>query len=222
MGYAAAKVALYGGDDHKRATMWREAKDTDALREKEDALVLQYGQDSTRQANYIEAILNEHAANYTKARDNYTATLEKGRFFADFIGAAVLGEIDNCVALSARMRKDSEERERRFQELVKAEAERVRAERAEARKKELLEAVEKFRSGGLIDDGRLVVEIADKYGVKIAVRTRGWILNTFASCKISIANGNPEFAVRYWRKSGAKGSTKIYEVLDNIYTAIGA
>lgn len=221
VGYEAAKEILYDNDSDKQSAMWREGN-ADELRKKEDAVINECGNDSKRQADYIEALLNESVNRYVNARDNYDAAEDKRGFHADFIGAAVLGELDNCVKLAAKIRKDYDERERQRREQAKAEAERVRAERLEAEKKELEATIEKFKSGGQIDDGRLLVEIAEKYGVKIALRTKGWILNSFANCTIKIDNGQPEFSVRYWKKKNATGSTKIYEILSDIYTAVSA
>lgn len=222
VGWAAVEEILYNNDSEKRAEAWRKAVYDNEVKERENAIMLHYGNDSARQANYIDGLLNKSVERYIRARDGYDAAEDKSGFFADFVGAAVLGELDNCVKLAAKIRKDYDEREKQRREQEKVKAEQERAERAEAKEKELEETVEKFRSGGQIEDGRMLVDIAEKYGIQIAIRTKGWILKSFAKCTIKIDNGQPEFSVRYWKKGNASGSTKIYEVLGDIYTAISA
>lgn len=80
------------------------------------------------------------------------------------------------------------------------------------------EAENTFINGGTIKNGALVVKIADKYGVNVPIRTRGWILNTLAECTIS-KSGSVSY--RYWKRSkGAKGSQKVYDILSKVRDAL--
>lgn len=58
------------------------------------------------------------------------------------------------------------------------------------------------------------------HGVKIPLRTRGWILNSFAQCSIAIIDGAPRYSVRYYKRNSGTGSTKIYEIIEQIRAAI--
>mgnify|MGYP004647995197 CR=1 FL=1 len=212
LGFYPACVELYGTRE-ERARVWQRSKDINALRAQEEPVILRYGLDPARQADYIHKLLSDHVRYYINARDN-------GGTFADFIGAAVLGELDKCAELSAKLRAEREEREeaaRREREERKA---REKAEREELHNKALEEAENVFTRGGLIKDGALLVELADRHGVKIPLRTRGWILNSFAQCSIAIIDGAPRYSVRYYKSNSGTGSTKIYEIIEQIRAAI--
>lgn len=215
LGFSPACVELYGTRE-ERARVWRSSGgEVDRLRELEEPVILRYGSDPARQADYIHKLLSDHVRYYIDARDNSGT-------FADFVGAAVLGELENCVKLSAKLRAEreaKEEAERREQEEQEA---RERAEQEEQHREEVKKAEEIFERGGLIKDGALLVELADRHGVKIPLRTRGWILNSFAQCSIAIIDGAPRYSVRYYKRNSGTGSTKIYEIIERIRAAIVA
>lgn len=216
LGFFPACVELYGTRE-ERARVWQRSSgdEVNRLQELEEPVILRYGSDPARQADYIRDRLRVRVHNYINARDN-------GGTFADFIGAAVLGELENCVKLSAKLRAEreaKEEAERREQEEQEA---RERAEQEEQHREEVKKAEEIFERGGLIKDGALLVELADRHGVKIPLRTRGWILNSFAQCSIAIIDGAPRYSVRYYKRNSGTGSTKIYEIIEQIRAAIVA
>lgn len=212
LGFVQMCAEMYG-TQQERARVWQASKDINALRAREESVILRYGSDPARQADYIHKLLSDHVRYYINARDN-------GGTFADFIGAAVLGELEICAELSAKLRAEQEakaEAARREREERKA---RERAEREELHNKALEEAENVFTHGGLIKDGVLLVELADRHGVKIPLRTRGWIFNNFAQCSIAIIDGAPRYSVCYYKSNSGTGSTKIYEIIEQIRAAI--
>lgn len=212
LGFFPACVEMYGTRE-ERSRVWQKSKDINALRVLEEPVILRYGLDPARQADYIHKLLSDHVRYYIDARDN-------GGTFADFVGAAVLGELENCAKLSAKLHIEQEakaEAARREREERKA---RERAAREELHNKALEEAENVFTHGGLIKDGVLLVELADRHGVKIPLRTRGWILNSFAQCSIAIIDGAPRYSVRYYKRNSGTGSTKIYDIIRQVRAAI--
>ena len=212
LGFYPACVELYGTRE-ERARVWQRSEDINALRAQEEPVILRYGSDPARQADYIHKLLSDHVRYYISARDN-------GGTFADFIGAAVLGEFDKCAELSAKLRAEREAKEEAARREREEQETKERAEQEEQHRQEIKKAEEIFTRGGLISDGALLVEIADRHGVKIPLRTRGWILNSFAQCSITIINGAPRYSVRYYKRNSGTGSTKIYEIIEQIRAAI--
>lgn len=74
-----------------------------------------------------------------------------------------------------------------------------------------------FVNGGTISDAKLIVKIADKLGVIIPIRTRGWILNSLVECTISDRGG---LSYRYWKSKTGKGSQKVCDVIFGIRRAL--
>lgn len=212
LGFVQMCAEMYG-TQQERARVWQASKDINALRALEEPVILRCGSDPARQADYIHKLLSDHVRYYIDARDN-------GGTFADFVGAAVLGELEICAELSAKLHAEREAKaEAARREREEREA-RERAEREELHNKAREEAENVFTHGGLIKDGVLLVELADAHGVKIPLRTRGWILNSFAQCSIAIIDGAPRYSVRYYKRNSGTGSTKIYEIIEQIRAAI--
>lgn len=216
LGFFPACVELYGTRE-ERARVWQRSSgdEVNRLQELEEPVILRYGSDPARQADYIRDRLRVRVHNYINARDN-------GGTFADFVGAVVLGELENCVELSAKLRAKMEVKEEAVRREREEQEAREAAEREELHNKALEEVENVFTRGGLIKDGALLVELADAHGVKIPLRTRGWILNSFAQCSIAIIDGAPRYSVRYYKRNSGTGSTKIYEIIEQIRAAIVA
>lgn len=214
LGFYPACVELYGTKE-ERARVWQRSSGDEVhrLQELEEPVILRHGSDPARQADYIHKLLSDHVRYYIDARDN-------GGTFADFIGAAVLGELENCVELSAKLRAEREAKEEAARREQEAQEAREAAEREELHNKALEEVENVFTRGGLISDGALLVELADAHGVKIPLRTRGWILNSFAQCSITIIDGAPRYSVRYYKRNSGIGSTKIYDIIRQVRAAI--
>ena len=214
VGWAAAKEELYGNDDGKRTEAWNANKDTSVIIKKEDVLVEKYGQDYAYQANYIKHnVLDKHIKSYVDARDN-------GGRFADYIGAATLGEIGKCEELSKKIRAIREQEEEQYRAKVKAERAKEKAEWEAKRQKAMEEASTALKCGGIIDNGEILVALAKAHGVTIPLRTMGWMYSAFASCKVTVKDGLPEYSVRYYKKGSGNGSAKIYDVIDSIREAV--
>lgn len=216
LGFYPACVELYGTRE-ERARVWQRSSgdEVNRLQELEEPAILRYGSDPARQADYIHKLLSDHVRYYIAARDN-------GGTFADFIGAAVLGELENCAELSAKLRAEMEVKEEAARREQEAQEAREAAEREELHNKALEEVENVFTRGGLIKDGALLVELADAHGVKIPLRTRGWILNSFAQCSITIIEGAPRYSVHYYKRNSGTGSTKIYDIIRQVRAAIVA
>lgn len=179
--------------------------------DKEEAFIEELGKNEVVQASFIKAFIDKAIANYIEARDN------NGKF-ADFIGAAFLGELDKCEQIAKILKVKRQEKDR----IRKIELEKQRAKEAEEKalaEKLLIEETEKtFINGGTIQGGEIIVKLADKYNINIPIRTRGWILNNLSETTITEDGG---ISYRYWRRSkNATGSQKVYDVLFGIRTAI--
>lgn len=131
------------------------------------------------------------------------------------MGAAVLGDLGEWLKLAEqareRSRKEDEERAK------EARAKLVEEERIKKQEhmKKLDEAEAIFRNGGTIKDCALIVELADKHGIKIPIRTRGWMLDTLYD--VTIGEG---VSCRYLKKKGGKGSQSIWDVLNGLRDTI--
>ena len=212
LGYEPMVAELYGTAE-KRAQIWREAHDCSAMAAAENPVIERYGSDPARQAAAVQEFLSDEVRLYTDARDN-------GGRYVSFIGAAVLGELDICVKLSAKRRAEEEARIKAARREREAEEEREKAAQEELQRKAREEAENIFKRGGLIDSGRILVELADAHGVKIPLRTRGWILDTFAQCRITVDGGEVKYSVMYYKTKNGSGSTRIYSIIENLREAI--
>lgn len=133
------------------------------------------------------------------------------------MGAAVLGDLGEWLKLAEQARERSrKEDEERAKEARAKLAEEERIKKQEHMKK-LDEAEAIFRNGGTIKDCALIVELADKHGIKIPIRTRGWMLNMLYD--VTIDEG---VSCRYLKKNGGKGSQSIWDVLNGLRDAIRA
>jgi hypothetical protein len=206
----AKRQEYFSENIYKGRTYEEYAPLVDAQLAKEKDFISKYNSETIK-AELLKNNIDSAIARYIDARDN------NGKF-ADFVGAAFIGELETCDKISQKLKK------------IKQQEENVRrAEREEQHKKEVEEEQKKeqaaikeaentFINGGTIKNGALVVKIADKYGIDIPIRTRGWILNTLAECTISESGS---ISYRYWKRSnGAKGSQKVYDVLSVIIRAI--
>lgn len=177
--------------------------------QKENELTNSLRKNDSIKAEYLRKQFDKSIDNYIKAREGIGN-------FPDFVGAVFVGEVENCLVLANKRRErlDKENKER-----SRLAAERKRAEEEAAAlkaKEEIANAENIFVNGGTITDGRIVCNLADKYGISIPIKTRGWILNSFAKC---VFDGN-NMTVSFWKRKGGGGSTKIYDILSEIITAI--
>jgi hypothetical protein len=117
----------------------------------------------------------------------------------------------------ANKRREQLDKENKERSRLAAEKKRAEEE-AEAREaeEEIKNAENVFMNGGKLPGGRMVCNLADKYGISIPIKTRGWILDRFAQC---IFDGD-EMRVSFYKRKNNSGSTKIYDVLSEIKAAI--
>lgn len=211
----AVTAALYG-DEQKREEFfdnlrnnnsWAEAEQLVSAQIKtEEAQAALLAEDGKLYAAYIKDRLDERICAYRDGRP-------------DFIGAAVVNDLDNCIVLAEQRR--IEDAQKRYQR-QKQEEERERQdaeERAAKEAKRIVDAESAIRQGGEKLMGcDLLCALADKYNVSIPIKTRGWILRYFVSYE---AKPDSSVTVRYMAKnSHDKGSSKIYEIIDNIREAV--
>lgn len=176
---------------------------------KECALMEELEKDDKYMAAFIKKELEKHVQNFVACKNGTDR-------FPDFIGAVILGDVENCIRLSEiKKKKDAYEREKHRLEAEEQERQELAAEEAK-RAAEIADTEEIMRNGGKIIDGHLICALADKYGISIPLRTRGWILSSFASCEIS----DDHVSVRYWKRKNSNGSTKIYDIIENIRAAV--
>jgi len=199
-------------DDLRKGDGWHTNDATITARLKaEEEYIQAHKNDERAQAELLKANAEHSIARYIEARDN-------GGKYLDFIGAAFLGEIEQCEKLAVVFRAKREEERR---QKAKEWDERKRQEDAEQERKEqaaIVEAEGILRNGGKITGGDMIVKLADKYGINIPIRTRGWILNTLAECTI---DGNVVL-YRYWKRKAGRGSEKVYDIVGDIRKAIMA
>lgn len=179
----------------------------------EDNFVKEHMNDVTAQAEYINShIIKPSIARYIDARDN-------GGKHYDFVGAAFLNELEACERLATRLKEERRIEDTARREEARRQEEQEEKERAAAETQALAEAENIFVNGGKIDDGTIVTKLADKYGITIPIRTRGWILNTFSEASF---NSNGSVGCTYMRRCGSNthGSDKIYDILFAIKRAI--
>ena len=180
--------------------------------EKEELFIEEHGKNGELQAEFLKRVLiAKSIEQYVEARDN------NGKY-ANFVGAAFIGELDKCVEISNKLKEEriKKDKERKAELAKQREIEDQEREQAE---KLLIEETEKtFANGGTIKDTNIIIKLADKYNVEIPLRTKGWILNNLSEVTIT-ESGSVSY--RYWRRSkAATGSQKVYEVLFNIREAI--
>lgn len=176
----------------------------------EDEYIKLHRKDERAQAEYLKTNIEHSISQYINARDN-------GGKNADFVGAAFLGEVDRCEELMVVIRAERKAaREQR--EMEREEHQRqLDAEREKQEQDAIKTAEEIFKNGGKITSGEMIVKLADKHGVDIPIRTRGWIYDTFAEC--SVSNGSIG-GVRFYKRKGASGSTRIWDILRDLQNVI--
>lgn len=177
----------------------------------EDKYIQEHKTDESAQAEYLKKIFDESVERYIDARD-------AGGKIADFYGAAVLGETERCREISDALRekRKAEEAERREEARKKQEAED--AERKQQEQDAIMEAERVLKNGGKITGGEMIVKIADKHGIIIPIRTRGWILKSLAEFNVD----GSSMSYRYWKTKNGHGSDKVYEVVGAIRRALTA
>lgn len=208
-------VAQMYGDEEKRKEVFYSFREghsqyeTDQLItaqiRKEEALEIELGRNDAYLAEYIQAQLQSHIQTYTDCK-NGTGT------FPDFIGAVLVDDLANCVRLADLRRQRLEDKRRASEDEEKMAA----AEATAKLETEVLEAKAALLNGGTLTGAGILLTLADRYHVPVAIRTRGWILHSFISCNF---NGS-SFSVQYRKKKDGRCSGKIFGILRGIQTAM--
>ena len=209
---------MYGSEEKRKAffhSIWEnhsgdEADQLISLQiKKEETLGLELGKNGMYMAEYIRGLLKDHIRTYTACK-NGTGV------FPDFIGAALVDDLDNCVHLSNLRRQAYEEKQRAAEENEKKAAAEAAEKAAAELEAEIAAAKAIVLSGGTLTGSRMILALADRYHISTPIRTRGWIIKSFISCYI---NGS-DISVRFWKKKGCACSNKIYDIIDDIRAAI--
>lgn len=222
-GYKLAVKELYG-DGHARGSYFNHLREiggsTSTALEKENEVVAKYGYQPERWVEHIKEILDQHVLYYKTSKSS------GGMKHPDFVGACVLGELDECVKLSAAYREnariaeekaaaDRKERERKKREEANAEA-----------KREVEAALGIIRSGGKLSNDRIeyydkhggceesiILHLMRRYGVNVPLRTQGWINQKLVSA--TVENGRCG-GLQYMRAKGATVSQKFFECMNEL------
>ncbi len=179
---------------------------------KEKELASELAKDGSLYAKYIKVRLDGRISNYIAYKNG-----DGG--YPDFIGAAVINDLDNCDRLAEQRRQEKKlEREAYIKQKEDRECQEAAAE-AEQAEKRISEVEAAIRKGGeKVSGGELLCALADKYNVTIPLKTRGWILHYFVSYEFM---DDSSISVRYIaRNKQSKGSTKIHEIIRNIRDAV--
>lgn len=202
-GRHAVTVEHFKGEINAYWEQLRECKteeQREAFKQKYDALTAEYGADAMRQGEYVREMLRLKEAAWQDAK-------EDPQKFPDCIGAAICGELDQWLEVSAayKARREAEER-------AKAE------ERAARERAEMAAYMELLRKPGRVEDGAKAVKAADALGVKIPLRTRGFMLEKLIAFIVE-DDGHVE-SISYYRNGGrAYNGIGVYQVLNELCKA---
>lgn len=234
-GRLPAMEKLYGGKEQREAYFEKIRKSslpgdgaiTKAV-ECETAEIQHYGSDPAHQADYIMACLNHHVADYQEAQKN------GGETFPDFIGALLLDDLSSCQVLSAVYKENRRLKEAARHQKKKAEEIALVEEKNAEMNEKVNEAISTLKQGGtlkneqiavytLTEDSYTVSEysifnyLMRRYGIKVPLRTQGWINESLASAVI--ADGRC-VTYQYWKSKRGKGSDTFYDCMNNLIAAI--
>lgn len=154
---------------------------------------------------------------------SYCATLSARGWFIknpelmalDMIGEVELVKKYRIEKAAIIEKKEQEDRERREQYRKEQEEKQRRIE--EEKRIELKAAAEKIRNRQTTDnDNGIILELMRQYGVKIPLRTQGWILDSLASVKFD----GDKISYSYYRKRNGKGSQKVFDCIRDLVKAI--
>lgn len=232
-GRAPAIAELYGGNK-QRSTYFNELEKqgqaVDEVLARENEVVIRYGSDPARQADFIQAFMSDHIKTYQEAKER------GGETWLDFTGAAALGELDTCMELNKayKARCEAQRAAARQEELRKAQA--YAKEKNEETEAKIQSALDTLRHSGtlqnerinvytLVEDGYKVSEysiinhLMRRFGVKIPLRTQGWINKKLAS--VTIRDGRCSGA-SYYRKKGSSCSQIFFYYMNALIAAVCA
>lgn len=177
---------------------------------KEEEFIKQQYENETILADFLKTSIESAIADYINVRDN-------GGDRINWCGAAFIGELDKCAEIAAVIRKKREEKDQERKRLLAEKRAREAEEQAQAEQLAIKEAEEVFANGGKIDNGEIIIKLANKHNINIPLRTKGWIMDCLANITIT-PDGIMNY--QYYKKKGASGSQTIWSVLHSIRSAI--
>lgn len=204
----------FGGDVGAFWSAWTRCKtpeERDAFNAKYNPLEKEYGRDPARQGAYVSAILNVRKQAWQDAK-------EDPQKFPDCIGAVICGELDKWLEVSAayKARQEAEERAKAEERVARKEAERKEQEARE--RAEMAAYMELLRKPGQVEDGAMAVKAADALGVKIPLRTRGFMLEKLAG--FTVEEDGDVKTIQYYRNGGrAYTGSGVYQTLTELCKA---
>lgn len=227
LGWADMVAERYGSEETRTAHFDRlrgVLTDREMCEEfnQETARAVEIGMDPARIAAFIRRELDRHRAAFEQAaRDG-------GESWPDYIGAALLGRLDEVPPLmeAYRARRDREDQERQARE--EAEAAAYVAERNARAQAAIDRASDILRHGGTIQndtvttyrtqydatDSPLILRLMDAYGVAVPPRTRAWIRDKVD--RLIVKNDGTLAPLYYRRVKGGKPSTVVWNYLQQL------
>lgn len=231
IGFPRAVEKLYG-DMQERCRFFRQSEDESGAGDKVQQLlaaeqqeILRLGSDPAAQAEFLKTLLGRHAECYLKVKE------DGGQTAPDFIGAAVLDELDQCQQLKAAYEERAlaqavEEKGRRA-----AEEQRACDAQNEAARRDLESAEWAIRNGGTVQNvpvsfwsdrwhkktSPILLWLLQKYQIPVHLRTQGWIVRNLRSVTVE---RDGELSISFLRAKGGKCSEKIWEYLSALVLAV--
>ncbi len=233
-GEPLADLELYGGKegrkkhfDELRRSEQAHTVDIPRAMEKESEAICRLGSDPAHQADYIKAAIDRHVSLYLAAREN------GGESFPDFFGAAVLNELAQCRELAVRYKAKKHAESVAWQAKAEEEAKKRREETNLQAERQIQQAIQVLRSGGVLenDDIRIYREdggfgkysivnhLMRRYGVDVPLRTQGWINDKLVS--FTIVNGYCG-SLRYMKAKSGRSSEKFFECANALIQKVNA
>lgn len=222
-GYDPAIEKLYGGKEGKALhyRKLRECGNGDACItaiNKEQETIIQCGSDSSLQADYIQGILNEHIKTYIESKEC------GGKSFPDFVGAAMMGELDTCKELSQHYKEIREsERKSHIAAVREKEIKEIREKNGIANNK-VQQAIQIIRSRGTVKNDEvtffddlgigktyhMINYLMQRYGIEVPLRTQGWINVKLA--EVTVQDGG--CSLRFYKSKNCKCSQKFFTYMN--------
>lgn len=225
-GYLPTMQELYGGEENRRAYFAHlQGMTVGEAIAAEEAAITRFGKESSRRAEYIHGMLNEHLMRYIASKES------GGKTFPDYVGALMAGELGHCMQLSEIYRAHKQQEDEMRQAQI-AEQDRVYQQSVNTEKEKAVgAALQIIRSGGTLkndtlcyykDDGSfvetsLILYLMREYHIDVPLRTQGWIKERLASATVQ-----EDFcgSVTYYRAKKSPCSQKFFGCMRNLIAAV--
>lgn len=225
-GYLPTMQELYGGEENRRAYFAHlQGMTVGEAIAAEEAAITRFGKESSRRAEYIHGMLNEHLMRYIASKES------GGKTFPDYVGALMAGELGHCMQLSEIYRAHKQQEDEIRQAQI-ADQERALRQAVNAEKETLVAAaLQTIRSGGTLkndtlcyykDDGSfietsLILYLMREYHIDVPLRTQGWIKERLASATVQ-----EDFcgSVTYYRAKKSPCSQKFFDCMRDLILAV--